>query len=69
MSYGVGRRCGSDPALLWLWHRPEATAPVGPRTWEPPYAMGVALFRQREKKKEENLKVWGLTKGVYSYRQ
>ena len=20
MSYGVGRRCGSDPVLLWLWH-------------------------------------------------
>ena len=21
---------GSDPALLWLWHRPAATAPIGP---------------------------------------
>ena len=21
MSYSVGCRCGSDPALLWLWHR------------------------------------------------
>ena len=21
MSCGVGRRCGSDPALLWLWRR------------------------------------------------
>ena len=21
MSYGVGRRCGFDPTLLWLWRR------------------------------------------------
>ena len=26
----VGCRCSSDPALLWLWHRPAATAPMGP---------------------------------------
>uniref|UniRef100_A0A8D1HLK4 Aminotransferase class I/classII large domain-containing protein n=1 Tax=Sus scrofa TaxID=9823 RepID=A0A8D1HLK4_PIG len=30
MSCGVGRRRGSDPALLWLWHRPAATVPIGP---------------------------------------
>ena len=24
MSCGVGRRLGSDPELLWLWHRPAA---------------------------------------------
>ena len=23
---GVGRRCGSDPELLWLWRRLAATA-------------------------------------------
>ena len=23
-SWGIGRRCSSDPALLWLWHRPVA---------------------------------------------
>ena len=22
------RRCGSDSALLWLWYRPVATAPI-----------------------------------------
>ena len=27
MSCGVGCRCSSDPVLLWLWHRPAATAP------------------------------------------
>ena len=36
MSCGVGRRCGSVPALLWLWHRPAATAPIQPLAWEPP---------------------------------
>ena len=30
MSCGVGRRCGSDPALLWLLSRPTDTAPVEP---------------------------------------
>ena len=25
---GVGRRCGLDPVLLWLWHRLAATAPI-----------------------------------------
>ena len=30
MSCGVGRRLGSDPALLWLWCRPAATALIRP---------------------------------------
>ena len=38
VSCGVGCRRGSDPALLWLWHRPMATAPIRPLAWEPPYA-------------------------------
>ena len=42
MSCGVGRRRGSDPALLWLWRRPVATAPIQPLAWEPPYAAGAA---------------------------
>ena len=45
MSCGVGRRCGSDPVLMWLWPRSVATAPIGPLTWEPPYAQGVGLKR------------------------
>ena len=28
MSCGVGRRGCSDPALLWLWHRLAAIAPI-----------------------------------------
>jgi len=31
-----------DPALLWLWCRPVATAPIRPLAWEPPYAVGAA---------------------------
>ena len=42
-SRGVGRRHGSDPALLWLWHELEAAALIGPLAWEPPYASGVVL--------------------------
>ena len=43
MSCGVGLRGGSDPALLCLWYRLAAIAPVRPLAWEPPYATGVAL--------------------------
>ena len=32
-----------DLALLWLWHRPAATAPIKSLAWEPPYATGAAL--------------------------
>ena len=30
MNCGVGRRRSSDPALLWLWCRPVASAPSQP---------------------------------------
>ena len=33
VSSGAGCRWSSDPELLWLWHRPTATAPIGPLTW------------------------------------
>ena len=50
MSCGVGRRRGSDLALLWLWRRPVATAPIGPLAWEPPHAAGVALEKAKKQK-------------------
>ena len=53
MSCGVGRRHGSDLALLWLWRRPAAVAPIGPLAWEPSYAKGAAL----KNKNKENLKI------------
>ena len=49
MSQGVGHRCGSDPMLLWLWCGPAAIALIGPLAWELPYAMGVALKREKKK--------------------
>ena len=45
MSCGVG----SDPMLLWLWHRPAAVAPIQPLVWEPPYATGGALKKRQKK--------------------
>ena len=47
-SCGVGCRCGSELALLWLWCRPVATAPIRPLAWEPPYAEGVALEKDKK---------------------
>ena len=51
MSCGVGHRLSSDLALLWLWPRPAAAAPIWPLAWEPPYAMGVALKKKNKKLK------------------
>ena len=53
MSCGVIHRCGSDLALLWLWHRLTATAPIQPLAWESPYAMDVALKKKEKKKKKK----------------
>ena len=52
VSCGVGRRWGSDPALLWLWRRLAATAPVRLLSWEPPYAAAAALKRGVGNEKE-----------------
>ena len=49
MSCGVGCKCGSDPVLLWLWHRPIPTALIRPLAWEPPYGMGLALKDKKKK--------------------
>jgi len=38
-----------DPALLWLWCRPAATAPIRLLAWGPPYAVAMALKRQKQK--------------------
>ena len=50
MSCEVGRRLGWDAALLWLWRRSAATAPIRPLAWEPPYAMGAALEKKERDK-------------------
>ena len=53
MSCGVGRRQGSNLALVWLWHRLAATALILPLAWEPSYAAGAALKRKDKKEKKE----------------
>ena len=53
MSCGVGRRGCSLLALLRLWCRTAATAPIIPLAWEPPYTSGAAL---KSKKKQKNKK-------------
>ena len=45
-----------DPVSLWLWYRLVATALIGPLAWELPHAVGVALERQKKKKKKESIK-------------
>ena len=53
-SCGVGHRCGSDPTLLWLWHRLAAVAPIRPLAWELPYVMDAALKSKKNFKKLNN---------------
>ena len=68
MSYGVGCRRGSDLALLWLWRRLVAIAPIRPLAWEPLYAVGAALEKAKRQKKEEEavFKVYKLAQGTVS---
>ena len=46
----VGRRCGLDPMLLWLWCRPSSCTLIWPLAWELPYTTGTALKRLKKKK-------------------
>jgi len=53
---GVGRGCGWEPTMLWLWqwHKPAATAPTGPLAWEP-QPVNEAL-KKKKKKSKQNMK-------------
>ena len=53
MSCGVGPRSSSDPALLWLWWRPVATALMRPLAWESPYAAEAAPEKAKRPKKKK----------------
>ena len=55
VSCGVGCKHGLDLALLWLWYRFTTTAPIRPLAWEPPYAMDVAIERQKDKQKQKTI--------------
>ena len=50
MSCGGGCRHSSDLALLWLWCRPAAAAPIRPLRWEAPYAVSAALEKTKRQK-------------------
>ena len=56
MSCGVGHRRGSNPEVLWLWHRLAATAPIRPLAWEPPYASGEPIKKEKRKKEKKKKK-------------
>ena len=44
-----------DPALLWLWCRPAAVAPIRlPLAWESPYAKGEALKTKNKQTNKKN---------------
>ena len=53
MSGGIVYQYGSDLALLWLWHRLAAGAPIQPLAWEPPYAMGMALEKTKKQQQKK----------------
>ena len=55
MSCDVGHRCSSYLALLWLWSRLAAVAPIRALVWEPPYAADVALKRKKKKREREKI--------------
>ena len=52
VSCGVGHRRGLDLAWLWLWlwHRLAVVAPIGPKAWELPCAVGAAQTNTQTKK-------------------
>jgi len=50
-----------DPSLLWLWHRLATEARIRPLAWETPYAMGAALKRKKERKRQRvQVSIWVL---------
>ena len=67
MSCGVGHRRGSDLVWLWLWCRPAATARIRPLAWEPPYAEGEALKRQKTEEKKKERKKLGSGAQAYDF--
>ena len=54
MSFDVGCRLSSDPALLWLWCRLAAAALIQPLAGELPYATGAVLKRKKKRESERD---------------
>ena len=38
-----------ESGVLWLWHRPEAAAPIRPLAWKLPCTVGAALKSKKKK--------------------
>ena len=57
MEFWVRSLASFNGLRIWhcheLWCRLEATAPISPLAWEPPYAAGVAPKRQKDQKKKK----------------
>ena len=64
MSFGIGCRHSSDPALLWLWCRPATEALIQALAWEPPCDMSAALKKEK-KRKSHILKVKTLLNNIH----
>ena len=62
LNCGVGFRYSSDSALLWLWYRPAAAAPIRPLAWELPYATGVAKKKIKQTKLLSHYKISKLSR-------
>ena len=63
VSCGVGRRHGSDPALLWLWIcRLAVAALIRSLAWELPYAVSAAIKKKKliSPDKEGNFTILGM---------
>ena len=56
--YGAVLRLGLDLALLWLWCKLAAVAPIQPLSLETSIAMGAALKSLKKKKKRGNSAIW-----------
>ena len=55
MSCGMGCRCSSDPALLWLCRLADASL-IQPPAWDFTCTMGIALKRPKTKNKKQKKK-------------
>ena len=65
VSCGVGRICGSDLALLWLWLWPAAVALIRPLAWEPSYARGATLKAKKKDVKSHKMRTNILYKFIF----
>ena len=57
-----------DLALLWLWCRPAAAAPIQPLAWELPYATGAVLKQNKTKKQTKLSEHRGVEENSWSYK-